>query len=109
MMSSSRKSSSGLTAVELLLSLFLAVVLCAIAIPAARATRTKSQTARCVANLAAIDHLSAVYAERNAAFPASIEVLFASNAVPACPAGGTYSLGTPEGDPPRCSVPGHEL
>jgi competence protein ComGC len=103
------RQSSGITAVELLLSLFLAVVLCAIAIPAARATRTKSQTARCVANLAAIDHLSAVHAERHSAFPSSLGELFSGGTVPSCPAGGTYTLGTPEGDPPRCSVPGHEL
>ena len=101
--------SPGLTAVELILSLFLALVVCAIAIPAARATRVKAHTARCVANLAAIDRMSAVHAERNAAFPASLEALFASNALPTCPSGGTYKLGTPEGDPPRCSVPGHEL
>ncbi|MBQ7252800.1 MAG: hypothetical protein IJS32_09410 [Kiritimatiellae bacterium] len=103
------RHSPGLTAVELLLSLFLAVVLCAIAIPAARATRTKSRIARCVANLAAIDHLSAVHAERHGAFPSSLDELFSGGTVPVCPAGGTYTLGTPEGDPPRCSVPGHDL
>lgn len=105
----SPRHSPGLTAVELILSLFLALVVCAIAIPAARATRVRARTARCVANLAAIDRMSAVHAERNAAFPSSLDELFSGGAAPVCPSGGTYTLGTPEGDPPRCSVPGHEL
>jgi len=103
------RPSRGFTAVELILAAFLLAVLAAIAIPAARATRAKSQAARCAANLAMIDRLSAVYADRNAAFPASLSDLFAEGSLPVCPAGGTYTLGTPEGDPPRCSLPGHEL
>lgn len=100
-----------MTVVEACLVVALVVLVGAIALPALSRNRQRRQAARCAQHLDALSTACKEYAAANGRWPTSQDVLVPAllDAPLACPAGGTYSLGTPEGDPPTCSIPGHSL
>jgi type II secretory pathway pseudopilin PulG len=105
------KSRSGLTLVEATIVLAMILLLAAISLPAFFKNQDQKREAACVRNLDAIATACRRFAAERGGFPKSLAHLVPDYlpAAPACPAGGTYTLGTPEGDPPTCSIPGHRL
>ena len=85
---------SGITVVEATIVVAILLLLAAIALPAFFQNQTRKRAAEC-----------------GMALEASLEALVPDYLpqMPVCPSGGTYTLGTPEGDPPACSIPGHTL
>jgi Tfp pilus assembly protein PilE len=102
---------SGLTIVEATIILAIVLLLVAISLPAFLQNQQKKAAATCAMNLESIANACKRHASEKGGFPARLPELVPDylDAVPACPAGGTYTLGTPEGDPPTCSIPGHSL
>ena len=100
-----------MTVVEACLVLALLVLVGVIALPALSRNRQRRQTAQCAERLEALSTACKEYAAANGKWPDSQDVLVPEYlAAPlVCPAGGTYTFGTPEGDPPTCSIPGHAL
>jgi hypothetical protein len=68
----------------------------------------------CISNLRLIDGAKQQWAVGNAKpngslmTPQDLAKYLPNNAVPSCPAGGTYTI-NPVGIPPLCTVPGHSL
>jgi type II secretory pathway pseudopilin PulG len=102
---------SGLTIVEALIVLAILLLLAAISLPALFQNQQKKRAAECAMNLDAVMIACKRQATENGVFPKNLSELVPAyfESVPTCPSGGTYTLGTPEGDPPTCSVPGHHL
>ena len=102
---------NGMTVVEVSILLAILLLLAAISIPALFQNQKKAREAECAINLDAIASACKRHAAEQGGFPPSLEALVPAylGAPPICPAGGTYTLGTPEGDPPSCSIPGHHL
>ena len=77
-------------------------------------TRIQQQTAACINNLRQIDGAKQQWAleqKKTAQSPVTANDLapyFRNNVMPACPAGGVYTLNT-VAVPPTCSFPGHAL
>ena len=101
----------GMTVVEACLVLALVVLVCVIALPAVSRNKQRRQAAQCAEGLEALSTACKEYAAATGKWPASQNELVPSHLPSplACPAGGTYTFGTPEGDPPTCSIPGHSL
>lgn len=101
----------GLTIVEFSIVLALILLIAAISLPALIQNRQKRNAAACAMNLDAIAAACQRHAAAQGGFPATLSDLVPTylNAVPVCPDGGVYTVGTPEGDPPTCSVAGHRL
>lgn len=102
---------AGLTLVEALLVLAVLTLIAAISFPAWSQNRAKQRSAHCGMQLDAIAIACRAYLEAEDTFPPTLSALvpeFLPN-VPQCPSGGTYTLGTAEGNPPACSIPGHRL
>ena len=97
---------AGWTAVEIVFGVLAALLLFGIALPAFFKTRPQRQANACARQLDDIATASRRYAVERGGFPASIGALVPDflPSAPSCPAGGVYALGTPEGDPPVCSV-----
>lgn len=106
-----RNSKTGLSIVEVLLILAIGTLILLIAIPAIRTNRAKQQAAACVLEMDMLDRACRAHASRLGGFPEQMTDLIPDfmPRLPVCPAGGTYQPGTPEGDPPTCSIPGHTL
>ncbi len=102
---------SGMTAVEVSIVIAILLLLAAIALPALVQNRQKRHAAECAMNLDAISRACNRHASEAGGFPRDLSGLVPAylRQVPACPSGGTYTLGTPEGDPPSCSIPGHHF
>jgi Tfp pilus assembly protein PilE len=102
---------SGLTIVEASIVLAILLLLAAISLPALFQNQQKKRAAECAMNLDAVMIACKRQATETGGFPKSLSDLVPTyfESIPACPSGGTYTLGTPEGDPPTCSVPGHHL
>ena len=102
---------NGMTVVEVSILLAILLLLAAISVPALFQNQKKAREAECAINLDAIASACKRHAAEKGGVPPAIEDLVPAylNALPICPAGGTYTLGTPEGDPPTCSIPGHHL
>jgi len=89
-------------------------VLSAIAIPNFVKARQTSQNNACINNLRMIDAAKQQWAVENRRSDsdtptrADLEPYLRKNQFPACPAGGTYTVGR-VGEPPECSVAGHGL
>ncbi|MBR4189284.1 MAG: type II secretion system protein [Kiritimatiellae bacterium] len=101
----------GMTVVEACLLVAIVVLVGVIAVPALFRNKQRRQAAQCAERLEALSTACKEYAAANGKWPSSQGVLVPA-LLPAplvCPAGGVYTLGTPEGDPPTCSVPGHAL
>ena len=101
----------GLTVVECVIVVAILLLLAAIALPAFIQNQQKTCAAECAMNLDAIADACRRYASDQGGFPASLAELVPDYlpAVPACPSGGAYTLGSPEGDPPACSIPDHHF
>lgn len=102
---------SGMTVVELSILLAILALLAAISLPAFFQNQEKKRAAECAMNLDAIQNACRRQARDKGEFPKSLEALVPAyfESIPTCPSGGTYLLGSPEGDSPTCSVPGHHL
>ena len=100
---------SGLSVVEATIVLALLLLIAAISAPALRQNAQKKRAAGCAMNLDAIDLACKKYAADKGGYPPSLSGLIPEylGALPACPSGGTYAIGTPDGVPPACSFPGH--
>lgn len=90
-------------------------LLAAIAIPNFVKAKQSSQRSACVSNLRTIDGAKAVWALENKKVDGTVpspDDLFGPGKpmqrLPVCPAGGSYSL-SPVGEPPTCTVPGHQF
>ena len=102
---------NGLTLVEVSIVAAILLLLAAISLPALIQNRQKQRAAECAMNLDAVATACKKYASEKGGFPKTLSALVPDylDAVPRCPAGGTYALGAPEGDPPSCSIPGHRF
>jgi type II secretory pathway pseudopilin PulG len=100
-----------MTVVEACLVLALLVLVGAIALPAISRNRQRRQAARCSERLEALSTACKEYAAANGRWPSAQEELVPAylHAPLSCPGGGVYAFGTPEGDPPTCSIPGHAM
>ena len=105
------KLKSGMSVVEVSIVLAIIVLLAAISLPAFFQNQKKAREAECAMNLDSISIACKQYASEQGGFPETIEKLVPTylDEVPTCPSGGIYTLGTPEGDPPTCSIPAHHL
>ena len=101
----------GMTVVEACLLVAIVVLVGVIAFPAVFRNRQRKQAAVCAQYLEVLSTACKEYAAANGKWPDSQDVLMPEYlAAPlVCPASGTYTFGTPEGDPPTCSIPGHAL
>ncbi len=102
---------TGMTVVEVSIVLAILLLLLAISVPALVQNQQKKHAAACAMNLDAISSACKKRAAEEGGFPKSLAELVPTylDAIPSCPDGGTYQMGTPEGDPPSCSIPGHQL
>ena len=105
------KMKSGMSVVEVSLLLAILVLILAISIPALFQNQQKKRIAECAMNLDSIATACKKYAAEKGGFPTNLSALVPTylDTIPTCPSGGTYTLGTPEGDPPTCSIPEHQF
>ena len=103
------RTKAGLTVVEVAILLAFLVLLTAVSVPALFQNQQKKRAAQCAMNLDAIAEACKRYASEEGGFPQSLSALVPTylDSLPSCPSGGVYAPGTPEGDPPTCSIPGH--
>jgi len=86
-------------------------LLAAIAVPSFVSARERAMRTACINNLRQIDGAKDQYMLIHRAEPTGMGDLVGEQFLrdhPACPTGGTYSLGA-IGEDPTCSIPGHEL
>lgn len=110
-----QKSREGFTLIEIMIVVLIIGILLAIAVPNFIQARDSSRTKSCIANLKQIDAAKQQYAMDNKlAGTASVTssnllgTYIKGSTMPACPAGGTYTIGTVDTDP-TCTVTGHAL
>lgn len=101
----------GMSIVECLIIVSIAILVVAISVPAIKQNSQRSKAGRCSNQLDWIRQCSIVYASENGQFPSSLDDLTPNclPELPVCPSGGAYTLGTADGMPPTCSIPGHSL
>jgi competence protein ComGC len=96
------------------LSVFLVPLMMAIAIPNFVKARDTAQMNACINNLREIDAAKNEWAlennKKSTDTPTQNDLAHyvKSGQFPTCPKGGVYSIG-PVGEPPTCSIPGHQL
>ena len=102
---------TGMSVVEATIVLAILLLIAAISAPALRQNLQTKRAAACAMNLDAIDLACKKHAAEKGGYPAALADLVPDylGSLPSCPSGGGYALGTPDGDPPTCSVPGHRL
>ena len=95
-------------------ALFMIPLMLAIAIPNFVKARDTAQTNACINNLRQIDAAKQQWAlennKKSSDTPTQNDLThyLKSGQFPMCPKGGTYIIG-PVGEPPTCSIPGHQL
>jgi prepilin-type N-terminal cleavage/methylation domain-containing protein len=104
------KKTTGFTLVEIMIVVLIIGILLAIAIPNFVQAREASRAKSCVANLKQIDSAKQQWAmdtkQSSGATPATTDLAPAYvKSYPACPSGGTYSIGAISASP-SCSVTG---
>ncbi len=101
----------GMSVVELTIVVAILLLVLAISMPALRQNLQRKRAAQCALNLEAIDQVCKKYAEDQGGFPTALAALVPVylDKLPACPSGGRYSLGSPDGLPPACTIPGHHF
>ncbi|MCC6483203.1 MAG: prepilin-type N-terminal cleavage/methylation domain-containing protein [Armatimonadetes bacterium] len=109
------QSRKGFTLIEIMIVVLIIGILLAIAVPNFIQARDSSRTKSCIANLKQIDGAKHQYAmDNNLSGTASVTganllgTYIKGSAMPACPAGGTYTIGTVDTDP-TCTITGHTL
>jgi prepilin-type N-terminal cleavage/methylation domain-containing protein len=114
-------SLKGFTLVEIMIVVAIVGVLAAVAIPNFVKARATAQADACISNLKQIrDAVDLMAIEKRLTtgtswnFPTEILPYLSRNALPACPAGGTYGASAIGGPPPVCSLgynvtPAHAL
>lgn len=102
---------AGITVVEATIVVAILLLLAAISFPAFLQNRQRQNAAVCAMNLDTISAACRRYAQDKGCYPATIDQLVPVYLIqmPVCPSGGAYSIGSPEGDPPSCSISGHHL
>jgi hypothetical protein len=96
------------------MAIFLVPMMMAIAIPNFVRARETAQENACINNLRQIDGAKQEWALENGkktdAVPTAenLKPFFKNGAFPACPAGGTYTIGAVS-NAPTCSIPGHKM
>ena len=110
----SRKS--GFTLVEIMIVVAIIGLLAAIAIPNFVKARTTAQKNACIANLKQIDGAVQQWALENKKVSSDqpvtsdVSAYLKGNSLPACPAGGSYTLGVVSANPTcTLSTDGHSL
>ena len=102
---------SGLTVVELTIVAALLLLVAAISVPALRQNLQKKRAAQCAANLEALRIAGRNCAAETGTPPHSPAELVPAYlpALPVCPSGGAYALGSAADAPPTCTIPGHHF
>src|SRR5258705_7011315 len=105
-----RQSNRGFTLVEIMIVVAIIGLLAAIAIPNFVKARTASQKNACIANLKQLDGAKATWAleqkKTNTDTPGDTDLFGATQYIrdkPACPGGGTYTMGDVQSKP-LCSL-----
>ena len=105
-------SSQSYATAAILPAVAVSAALGAIAVPNFVKAREVSQRNACINNLRQIDAAKSEWAlennKANGDLPTKEDLSPYLRRWPVCPAGGTYSI-NPIGEPPTCSIPGHEL
>ena len=105
-----RAARRGFSLLEVLFSVVILAVLTAVAIPLYQGTKANAQLNTCLNNMKAICAAEGVYAQANGAYTTTLATLVGSGlaAVPACPAGGTYTATVTAGALTlKCSTAAH--
>jgi prepilin-type N-terminal cleavage/methylation domain-containing protein len=106
------KRTQGFTLVEIMIVVAIIGLLAAIAIPNFVRARSTSQKNACINNLRQIDGAKQQWALENKAVDSStpgntdISPYLKGNVMPACPANGSYTVGS-IATSPTCSIAGH--
>ena len=100
-----------MSVVEATIVVAILLLVTAISFPALVQNHRKQQAARCAMNLDAIAAACREFTAQQGHYPESLADLAPGllPAIPVCPAGGRYQLGTAAGLPPACSIPGHHF